>query len=500
MRPVRPYHYLAYGLTDVLGAGSMAVVAGWILFFYSTFCGLTAFEASLIFAVSRLLDAIWSPLLGHVSDHIGGTWLGRTFGKRRVFLLIAIPLMPSFAVMWVSGHTFWYYLCTYIFFELVYASVLVPYNALVPEMTDDFKKRSLFAGVRMICAQISAILAGILPNLIIGAVGGKDSPQTFFIMGVIFTALFMVVLAITYLFSWERDADPAAAHATKASFFAGLASLFRNIGSTLRIRAFRQHLGMYLGGYISQDIFNAAFTYFVVFVLSGSVAIASQMMGAMAFAQLAAVVSFIPLILWLQPAPSFRLASILYIIGIAGLAWLYEFRPANVMWLLYIPVLIAGFGRGGLNYIPWNIYNYIADVDEIVTGERREGVFSGVMIFTRKTTMAAAVMTVGLILDAGGLVKGATTQSPMTQNVITILLVTGPVLLLLMGIAISMRFKLTKTTHAILVREIARFKAGETTPPSEEDKAIIEQLTGWPYDRLWGRNDVARKHKAVVAA
>ena len=492
-RTVRPIHYVAYGLTDVLGAGSMAVVAGWILFFYSTFCGLSAFEASLIFAVSRLLDAVYSPLVGHVSDHIGNTWLGRKFGRRRVFLLIAIPLMPSFAVMWVSGHTFWYYLGTYVFFELVYASVLVPYNALVPEMTDDYKKRSMFSGVRMICAQISAILAGILPNLIIGAVGGKDSPRTFLIMGVIFAALFMVVLLITYLFSWEREADPAAVQEKKTSFLAGLANLFRNIGSTVRIRAFRQHLGMYLGGYISQDIFNAAFTYFVVFVLSGSVAIASQMMGAMAFAQLVAVVCFIPLILWLQPAPSFRLASILYALAIIGLALLYQFRPANIILLLYVPVLIAGFGRGGLNFIPWNIYNYIADVDEIVTGERREGVFSGVMIFTRKTTMAAAVMTVGLILDAGGLVKGATTQSELTQHVITVLLVVGPILLLAMGIWISFGFKLNKTTHAILVREIARFKAGEITPPSEDDKRILEDLTGWPYDKLWGNNSVARR-------
>jgi oligogalacturonide transporter len=217
------------------------------------------------------------------------------------------------------------------------------------------------------------------------------------------------------------------------------------------------------------------------------------MMGAMAFAQLVAVVCFIPLILWLQPAPSFRLASILYAAAIIGLALLYQFRSANIILLLYVPVLIAGFGRGGLNFIPWNIYNYIADVDEIVTGERREGVFSGVMIFTRKTTMAAAVMTVGLILDAGGLVKGATTQSVMTQHVITVLLVVGPILLLAMGIWVSFGFKLNKTTHAILVREIARFKAGETTPPSDADKRVLEDLTGWSYDKLWGNNSVARR-------
>jgi len=493
MRRVRPIHYIAYGLTDVLGAGSMAVVAGWILFFYSTFCGLSAFHASLIFAISRLLDAVWSPLVGHISDHIGGTWVGRKFGRRRVFLLITIPLMPSFAIMWVAGQTFWYYLATYTFFELVYASVFVPYNTLPPEMTDDYDERSLFTGVRMICAQASAVLAGILPNLIIATVGGKDSPRTFLIMGIIFTGLFMLVLLITYLFTWERDASPQTTRITKQdSFLSGLTNLFRNIGSTMRIRAFRQHLGMYLGGYISQDIFNAAFTYFVVFVIGGSVAVASEIIGWMYSAQFVAVVSFVPLILLLQPAPSFRLASILYALAILGLAALYHVHPANLLLLLYIPMTIAGLGRGGLNVIPWNIYNYIADVDEIVTGERREGVFAGVMTFVRKMTMAVAIMAVGQILDAGGFVKGAAAQSQFTQEVIVAVLVVGPLLLLAMGIWVSFEFKLNKATHAILVREIARFKAGDGVPPSEEDQRLLEQISGWRYDQLWGKNNVAR--------
>ena len=269
-RKVRPIHYIAYGLTDVLGAGSMAVVAGWILFFYAAFCNLSATQASAIFAISRMLDAIWSPLVGHFSDSLGNTWIGRRFGRRRVFLLFTIPLLPSFALMWVSGHSFLYYLCTYIFFELVYASILVPYGTLAPEMTDDYKKLSIFAGVRMLFAQVSAILAGILPKMIISFVGGKDSPDTFLYMGIIFSVLFMLVVAITYFFSWERDlpAPQAGAVVEKKSPLDALARLYKGVGSTLKVRAFRLHLGMYLGGYICQDVFNAAFTYFIVYALS----------------------------------------------------------------------------------------------------------------------------------------------------------------------------------------------------------------------------------------
>ena len=498
-RTVRPIHYIAYGLTDILGAGSMAVVAGWIIFFYTTFCGLTAGEATIIFAIARLLDAVWSPLVGHISDHLGATWLGRKFGRRRIFLLGAIPFLPSFAFMWVSGHTYLYYLCTYVFFELVYASVLVPYGTLAPEMTDDYKKMGILSGVRMLFAQISAILAGILPKLIIDIFGGKDSPDTFLYMGVIFSVLFMAVVFVTYAFSWEREgaAADAVARAEKTSFLGIFVKLYRNVGSTMRIRAFRLHLGMYLGGYISQDIFNAAFTYFVVFALSGSVAIASGMMGSMAFAQLVAVACFIPLILWMQPAPSYRLACSLYIVGILGLLWLYHFKPPNLAVLLYVPVLIAGLGRGGLNFIPWNIYNYIADVDEIVTGERREGIFAGVMMFTRKTTMSLAMVIVGQILDWGGFVAHATTQSPAARTTIVVLLGAGPILLLLMGIWISFKFKLTKKTRAVLMREIARFKQNERVPASPEDRRVVEDLTGWPYEKLWGNNPVAQRARTA---
>src|SRR3569833_693589 len=85
-RTVRPYHYLTYDVADVFGAGSMAVIAGWILFFYSTFCGISTVQASSIFAIARLLDALCCPLLVHFSDIFGCTRLGRQIGRRRVFL------------------------------------------------------------------------------------------------------------------------------------------------------------------------------------------------------------------------------------------------------------------------------------------------------------------------------------------------------------------------------------------------------------------------------
>ena len=66
-RPVRWYTLLTYGANDVMGAGSMAVISTWILIFYTSFCGLSAAQATIIFGVARVLDAFTSPTIGVIA-------------------------------------------------------------------------------------------------------------------------------------------------------------------------------------------------------------------------------------------------------------------------------------------------------------------------------------------------------------------------------------------------------------------------------------------------
>ncbi len=65
--------------------------------------------------------------------------------------------------MWVEGQSFWYYLITYCFFELVYAMEIIPYETLAAEMSPDYKTKAKFAGARIICGQIANIAAMWLP-------------------------------------------------------------------------------------------------------------------------------------------------------------------------------------------------------------------------------------------------------------------------------------------------------------------------------------------------
>jgi len=529
-RPVRWYNYWGWGSGDMLGAGAQAVVTGWLLYFFTTFCHLSAAEAGLILGLPRLLEAITCPLIGYVSDNLRHTWIGRRIGRRKIFLIITIPLLPCFALIFVAGHSFTYYLLTFIFFEFVYTMFLIPWETLAAEMTSDYRQKAKFAGVRMLIAQSSAILASYLPTLIINNLGSKDSPDTFLIMAAIFGGIFSFVVLLVVLFTWERPYSEAEKLVQPAPFDVKTALsipfvMFRDLFSTLRIRAFRQHLSIYLGGYISQDIFNTAFPIFVVTVMMGATLIISQLLTAMYVAQLVSVMIAINIVIRTGPVVAYRIAIgffgaglllflAFYLLRPAGFAAelgaldgniLSAFNPASaafspmlIFWL-FVPILLAGLGRGTLNFVPWSVYNYLPDVDEAVTAQRREGIFAGVMTLVRKLAQSGAIILTGWIIDVGGYVspKGAPgeamQQTPQAIATVTWLLVLGPILVMLAGLLASRRFRLSAATHGVLMAEIDRFKAGETTPSSPQAQAIVEDLTGWKYAQLWGGNPVAGK-------
>jgi oligogalacturonide transporter len=487
-RQVRLGNYIAYGANDFLGAGAMSIIGLWVAFFYTTYCGLTVAQAGLIVVAARLLDAFFSPLIGYISDHFHHTRLGRRFGRRRFFILLAIPLLPSFALMWVDNQGFWYYLITYCFFELVYAMEIIPYETLAAEMSPNYATKAKFAGARIICGQVANIAALWLPAFIVDQLGGKDSPATFLYLGVTFSVFFVFVAIAVYLFTWERPRHEIAGADTppEKSPFSNLEQLFEDLRATLRIRAFRLHLGMYLGGYVSQDVLNVVFPYFIAFALAGSVTTTANISAAMAIAQLFSVFLAIWASLRFQPAPTYRVALMMFGLGVAGLLALYFAGVTDIAWYCAV-VVVAGFGRGALNYIPWSVYNYMPDVDEIVTGRRREGAFAGVMTFIRKVMQSAAIFFATQILNLAGLIPKTMNQpAPVVMTVVAIVAL-GPLLILLFGFFVSLRFHLDSATHGVLMEEIERFRKGDGSEPPAANRAIVEDLTGWPYEQLWGR-------------
>ena len=89
---------LGYGIIDVVGGGSFALLGLLYLSYLVTVEGISPVLAGIIVMIARLWDAILDPWLGIVSDRM------RTrFGRRRVFFLAGFaPLILMFSLLWYS--------------------------------------------------------------------------------------------------------------------------------------------------------------------------------------------------------------------------------------------------------------------------------------------------------------------------------------------------------------------------------------------------------------
>lgn len=485
---------VGFGLTDIMGGGAFTIIGAWLLFFFTTFAGLSPVQAASIIAIARVVDAVISLFVGSISDNFLKYKVGRKFGRRRFFLLIGSPLMLTYVLLWVSGMNYWYYLVTYLLFEVIAAMVLIPWETLPSEMTKDFNERTKMSTARMFLSGTGTFLATFVPGQLL-AVLGQDNPYAFLINGAFFAVLFAVCIFISYKSTWERERTPEEEEAIiqqSKENRKGFSESLKEIGqvvkayiSTLKIKAFRKHLGIYIFSFTAKDVFNAVFIYFCIFALGQSSTLGANLLSLSIIGIPITIVAGF-LMIKFGPANLFKMSYSTMIICLIGFYVVYLTQPASMIPILFVIAALYQVGRSVLEFTPWNVFPFIPDVDEIVTKQRREGLFAAVMTFARKSSVAVATMAVGVLLEAGGFVEGATTQTPQAIQTIvyTLVLVTSG--LLIISLAISFTFKLNRNTHGILVEEIDRLKAGGSKADVKpETRKVVENLTGYDYNEVW---------------
>lgn len=483
---------IGYGLTDIMGGGAFTVIGAWLLFFYTTFVGLSPVEAASIVAIARIVDAVVSLFMGSFTDHFYKNPLGKRFGRRRFFLLIGAPLMLVYILLWVTGMSFWFYLAVYLAFEIIAAVVLIPWETLPSEMTKDFNSRTKLSTCRMFLSASGTFLATFIPGLLISHFGEHD-PHAYFINGVVFAVLFMFCVFVSWKVTWERELTPEMLAELERdrqprSFIekiAAVGNLFKEYFSTLKVRAFRKHLAIYLFSFTAKDVYNTVFVFFCVYCLNVSPSLSGTLLS-MSIVGLPVTLLAGVAIIKFGPSRLYVFAYTLMMLCLVGLFMVYQFPTENKITILVVLAALYQVGRCVLEFTPWNVFPFIPDIDEMITRQRREGLFAAVMTFSRKTTVAIATFIVGVMLQEGGFVKGSQVQPESAVNTIAMLLFIGTAGLLLIALWQAATFRLNKRTHKIFVDEVERLKAkGSKHDVTPETRRIVEDLTGYSYDDLW---------------
>ncbi|MBT1176655.1 MFS transporter [Bifidobacterium callimiconis] len=493
---------LGYGAGNLVGSGALAISASWLTIFYTTYCGLTMAQATFIYSFALIADVVMNPIAGFLSDAFNNTWLGRRFGRRRFFILLAVPVLGVLnPLMWiVIPGAFWYYFVIYLCYNLIYTMVMIPYDAIPAEMTADFKERTYMSGLRSIFGKGANFLTASLPGIFFVTFGEKN-PMAFFYMGLAFGVIMALAMLSVYLTTWERPVDATTMEKVENPVEA-IKKLFVDIFSTLRIRTFRHLLGMYLFGFGAEWLFNSTFSYYVIYVLMLQKSNASWWQSLSPILQVVSTVAAMALVAKIGFRKPYIMAECVIITCAIAYACcgIFHLDAASAAGMVAVTsiVVVFGLGTGAVYYIPWQTYLFVADADEIVTGRRREGTFSAAMHLCGKLMNSAVVAILGISLSAAGFIEStadkqvaAVDQPAAVHTTIILVLIFGVGGLSLLGMLSAKLMRMDKKNDEIAIAECARIaNGGRMEDVDPEVKRICEELTGVQYEICFGHNTI----------
>ena len=449
---------LSYGAGDIYGGGATTLISMYYLYFLTDVVGISPALAGTAFLVSKIWDAVTDPFMGIISDNT------RTrFGRRRPYFLAGIFLIfISFVLMWApvpiarEGMKFLYVIVAYLFFSTIYTMVWVPYNSIATELTFDFDERTRLSTYRMIFSNVAGILAGTLAKDVFVDALYPQAPATgFFVMAIAFGLLFSLPYIATFLYCQE---DPELMKAPRRPL-GNLREFFREqLIAPFELRPFRFISLMFLFGFMAQDAVMAMAVYFITYYLH----IQSMM------TLLVPVYLFMLAAIPLAQVVSARIGKRKTYMASCGL-WILSFclipfmSAESPVLLIYLFGALFGAAAAGIQVMVFAMFPDVPDADELFSGSRREGLYSGMFAFLRKTGGAVIMFLIGSAIQwAGYRAPVDAVQQAQTPEFLTALLVMFigiPVVFIVVAFLACFRYPLTRTCHGRLRHLLSQRKA-----------------------------------------
>jgi glycoside/pentoside/hexuronide:cation symporter, GPH family len=439
-----PLTKLAFGAGDL----GPAIVSGINGFFLNAFlldvAGLRPAVAGTIFLIVKIWDAVNDPLLGTLSDRTRTRW-----GRRRPWLLFgAVPFGLFFFLQWVvppltDVGKFWYYLVVAFCLDAAFTAVNVPYTSLTPELSRDYDERTSLSSYRMSFSILGGVTAASLHSVIVGAFAQPGDPRGVYTGHMASAAIWAVLITVPSLitFAFTRERHQPQPKSEGPGFLEGLGIAFRN-------RAYLAVIAIYLLAWLAvQFVQNNLILYvrywadteryFPILILAVQLS------------------SFGFVLLWNHVSRRIGKQGTYYVgMGfwiLVSLA-LFFVQPGQVL-ALFVLAVLAGGGVSIAYLIPWSMLPDVIELDELETGQRREGVFYGFFVFLQKLGISLGMAISNYILDAAGYInqipgQPPPLQPPSVQLALRLFISAAPAAILLFSFLAVRAYPITRARHA----------------------------------------------------
>ncbi|MGD9281510.1 MAG: MFS transporter, partial [Desulfobacterales bacterium] len=370
------------------------ILYAWLPYFYAPpqDSGLTQYiplaAIGIILAGGRILDAVSDVLIGYLSDRTRSRW-----GRRKPYIFISTPILfVAFIFVWlppVAGNhpvnvislsvvLFFYY--------WGYTGVLVPWFAVLPEMSDQNSERVKIASIGVIIGVLGALVGGGLSGSLFQKLGAF--PMALILGGAAFIAGELTLFGIKERFSGTTGAQTM--------------GFFKVVKETFADRQVLSFALMVMFVQLTYQLMLMNVPYTTMLILGRKEADASVLMAEVIILMAAAT----PMWYWLlKKFPKRKVFRVIILAMTTGFIFNFfiGFSKAlspMVQAMLIFPV--TAIPIGGMFVAVLGIIADLTDYDQLKSGQRREAIYYGIYGIVRKTGWALCSLILALVFFAFG--------------------------------------------------------------------------------------------------
>lgn len=446
----------AYGIGDLgSSVGPGTIIPFWYSIFLTDIVRMNLKLVGLFWLIVTLWDAVNDPLFGFLSDRTRTRW-----GRRRPYLLFgAVPFGVFFALLWLIPPTqnqmllFAYYTVAYILYEGAATAIGCPYNALMPELTLDHDERTSLVTYRMAVSIGAGLAAPLLLGLVIFPMFPARSAQAYQTIGVISGLAFIPPLLITFFGTRER-----AEFQTEKPL-----PLREAIGFVTRNHVFRYALALRILSWMPVAIVQAVFAYYLIYWARMTEDETSIVQGII----LGMALLFLPAVDWLAKRMEKKNA---YIVTTA--TWILVMLallpvPQGAKVPIYIIAALAGLGVASAHVLPNTISPDVMEVDELMSGRRQEGAYTGISVFVDKLARMVVLAMLPIVLSWAKYVQPTDAdpfpaQPASALTALRIFVSVVPAVVLGISIVVAYFYPITRAKYAEIQRQLTEQRAGKS--------------------------------------
>lgn len=498
-----------YCFANIFMGGGGYIISMYFTAFLTNVVGMELKYATFIVMMATVWDGINDPLMGIITDRTRSK-----YGRHRRYLLWSIPpLVISYTMLWNSfglnanDHPticVMYYAFAYILYKTAYTMVDVPHTAMLPTLAPEYNKRTQYTSVSYIFNSTGMIPSYIILLILLSAFGSSDSlseasKTPFLLTGIILSIVYACAIFATF----KTCKEPSSLNEKLPPL--DLKFAINEYVQVFRSKAFRDYFSMSFFWQMARSFYSTTNVYYITYLANLYKYYPLFNTFAGIFESLAFPLNY-ALTMKKGKSKCGAVVTPFMIIGLGLLLFVKTGTENTGSSIIPLVIMILGgailypFGMSGLGFVGNNVLPDLTDVDELITGRRREGVIGTFNTMVKQVTGGVMTFVVGIVLDSFGLVTGNNgefiQQTDAALMGIRVCVSILPMISAVIAYIMLKKFKMTKDDHTMIRAAIAtKHKYGSVTL-TDYEKGRCELLTGYKLENTWlGKdNDEAQGH------